>query len=88
MTKASRTAAIFSCCERGSFDAASNNRRILPVGPTPVHFFSVLPDNSSTETPNASAIGGAHPRRNVARLAFIERERALWNAECLGQFRP
>jgi hypothetical protein len=27
------------------------------------------------------------PRRNVARLAFIERERVLWNAERLSQLR-
>jgi hypothetical protein len=43
--------------------------------------------SSSTETPNSRAIGGAQPRRNVARLAFIERARALWNAERLGQLR-
>src|SRR5215468_11348123 len=48
---------------------------------------SVSPNNSSTETPNAQPFGGASPRRNVARLAFIERERALWNAERRTQLR-
>jgi hypothetical protein len=30
LTEASRPAAIFSCCERGSLDTCSNRRRILP----------------------------------------------------------
>jgi hypothetical protein len=34
-----RTAAIFSCCERESFDAASKRWRILPVGPAVARFF-------------------------------------------------
>jgi hypothetical protein len=37
-------------------------RRILPVGQTAARlFFYVSPNNSSTETPNARAIGGASP---------------------------
>jgi hypothetical protein len=34
--KASRNAAVFSCCERGSFEAASNIRRILSSTHAPV----------------------------------------------------
>jgi len=62
LTNASITAAIFYCCDRGSLEAASNRRRILPVGPAPERLFiSVSPNNSSTETPNARAICGANP---------------------------
>jgi len=64
LTNTSITAAIFSCCERGSLDAASNRRHILPVGPAPARlFFSVSLNNSSTETPNARAIGDASPAK-------------------------
>jgi hypothetical protein len=48
---------------RGSFDVSSNRQRILLVGPAPARLFlSVSLNNSSTETPNARAIGGAAKR--------------------------